>query len=246
MKIKLFVIAAIIIVSLGCVMFKANNGPKYSKVELTFLMPYMVTPTLIDTMPEIRRVLYAGDYLLYEISSRQIGFDSVLMYDTLLYTYYVHKKNEQYGYTFSSLADTAKGKKINVDSVITSAGLKPYPLSPGYNIGSYTRSIKKDDGDMVYVYYAGGDSSRIDSVYYYLNKKYTGLKYVFSAHFDSFFNSKLYKMELLSIPYTGENAAYVNRFRMLRFEMTPIPITNEKELDAFFERYKKMEAALKP
>jgi hypothetical protein len=245
MKINLFAVAAVFIASLGCMVYKTRQQPKYSKVELSYVMPYMVNPTFVDTMPVMRRVLYAGDYQLYEISSRQVGFDSVLLYDSLLFTYYVHKKNEQYGYTFTSLADTATGKRIDVDSVITSAGLKPFPLKPGYNMGSFTRSIKKEPGKAVYVYYVGGDSSRIDSAYYYLDTAYRNIKYSLTPSFDSFFNSKMYKLELLAIPYAGENAAYINRFRKLTFEMKPLPVNNQKELDAFFERYKKIEAAAK-
>jgi hypothetical protein len=210
------------------------------------MMPHIASPTIVDTMAYVDRVVYAGDYRLYEISSRQIGVDSVLLYDSLLFTYYVHRKDEQFGYIFNSLADTASAKKINVDSVIINAGMKPLVIPPQFKIDGYARSIKKGDSEMVYAYYVGGDSSKIDTAYFYYNTAYIGVKHSLSPTLDSSFKSKLYKIEYLAQEYSGENAAYINQFRKVIFKMKPVPVTNEKELDAFFERYKKIEAALKP
>jgi hypothetical protein len=66
-----------------------------------------------------------------------------------------------------------------------------------------------------------------------------GLPYSFSPRLDRENNAKLYKLELISKPDTGQYAAYLNQrgFRRFVLEVDEQPVKNEKQLDTFFARF---------
>ncbi len=246
MKIQLAIFYLTIIGYVSCITSKSVKAPAYSKVQLTFIMPYAISPALVDTTPVVVGVIYAGDYIMYEFQRREIGsVNDRLLYDTAKLEYFVFSKNRNYGYLYQSLNDV-KALKLESDSILKKRGLKAFNLKQNFNSNSYVRYLQSGKNEVMYVYDTKEQDGNIDSAYLYFNKDYKSIKYSISPKLDSLFDSKFYKMEFLAKKYTGEASDYINRFRIISLKMEPVPVTNGKELDMFFEQFQKMETASKP
>jgi hypothetical protein len=246
MKIQLVILYIVIIGCISCITSKSKKASAYSKVQLTFIMPYAISPVLVDTTPVIVGIVYVGDYVMYELQRRKINsLNEKPLHDTIKIEYFVFNKKQHFGYLYQSLNDD-NAVKLSADSILNKRGLRAFSLKPGFNSNSYVRYLQRSKNEVMYVYDTKEPDGNIDSAYLYFNKEYKSIQYSISAKLDSSFDSKFFRMEFLAKKSTGENADYINQFRMISLTMKPVPVTNEKELDAFFERYKKMEAALKP
>lgn len=215
----------------------------YSKTNITYLLPVRVKPDLVD-MANIRfNVIYADDYRLYEFKSRKTMGEAVddtirLVKDTIINEYFVYKLGDTYGFHLMQLTDSFLNKQ-QVDTFLTARALYKIKVDAIKAHANLTRTFY-NNGDMVQVYNPEKNNG-IDSIYFYYNEGKRDIAFLLSQKLDSQYQSKLYKMMVLTPKDTTAYADYVNKYRWISIELTSQPIDNKTELDAFFARLRKHE-----
>jgi hypothetical protein len=186
-------------------------------------------------------IIYNGDYIIYELPTHyQKEVDDSIVFDGIIMDYFIYKKGQAYGQLFKTLQATT-GKKLPVDSVYkTKIDCEDFNLHRKFsNVPQRLEYDTQHQLQLVRLYPKG--AKMLDSLHLYFSKRYASLGHSLARKTDAQYGSTLYKIHLFmerehdTIP----GSAYVNQFKLVSCEMIPLAVTNEAELDAFVERYKK-------
>jgi hypothetical protein len=241
MKLILSILA---ITAISCSLFvgRAEKQPKgYSKVHVTYLLPIRVRPDFIDMAKLQFSIIYADGYRLYEFKSRKTMGEAIddtvrLVKDTIINEYFVYKLGDTHGFHFMQLTDSFMNRQ-RVDTFLTARALYKIRVDAIRAHASLARTFYSND-DMVQVYNPEKNDG-IDSVYFYYNKSKRDIAFSLSKKLDSQYQSKLYKMMVLTPKDTTAYADYANKYRWISIELSNQTIDNKAELDTFFARFKK-------
>jgi hypothetical protein len=243
MKPRSFVL--LLVISLLCVGFLLGGSkPKqrYHKNLFTYILPIRekVDAMSIDTLQF--RVIYAGEYRIYELPTRVIkgeviGDEGKILLDTNIFKPFVYKLGSPWGYMLEDYADTFN-VKLKVDSVLAESTMSTLSMDSVLSYANYCGQSKMANQDLVKVY--SMRHSFYDSAYFYFNKGKLPIKHALSERLDKENKAKLYKLELISRKDTSQYAAYLNqrKFRKISFELSNELVDNEKQLDSFLVRFK--------
>jgi hypothetical protein len=234
---KIITFFCVIILIAGCFAAGSQKSIKFHKVNVLYKLPFVFGDSA-EIIIDSTCILYAGDYMLYELPYRKREeVDNVLVLDTMLYNYFVHKKGAEYGFLLQTLNDSS-GKKLSADSMLKNRVKKNFDIPYLFKVENKAKSYSRENDSLLYKVLVL-DDLYFDSAYLYFNKKLQLQPYSLSEAVDSLYDSKLYKIEILLKKYTSANAAYLNNFRHLSLEFSVLPVTNEAKLAQFFERIKK-------
>jgi len=239
-----FILFILIITAISCSLFvgKAKYQPKeYSKVHVTYLLPIRAKPDFIDMAKVQFNIIYVDGYRLYEFKSRKTIGEAVddtirLVKDTIINEYFVYKLGDTHGFHLMHLTDSFLNKQ-RVDTFLTERALYKIKVDAIRAHASLARTYYSN-GDMVQVYNPEKNDG-IDSIYFYYNNSKRDIKFSLSQKLDSQYQSKLYKMMVLTPKDTTAYADYANKYRWISIELSSQSIDNKAALDSFFNRLKK-------
>jgi hypothetical protein len=221
----------------GCFAAGSQKHIKFHKVNVLYKLPVVFNDSA-EMIIDSTCILYAGDYMLYELPYRKTEeIDNVLILDTMLNNFFVHKKGAEYGLLLQTINDST-GKRLPVDSMLKNRVKKNFDILYLFAIEDKEKSYK-NRSDSILLNVMALNDQYFDSAYLYFNTKLQSQPYSLSEKVDSIYNSKLYKVDILMKKNTSVNAKYLNNFRHLSLEFSVLPVTNEAELDRFFDRIKK-------
>jgi hypothetical protein len=239
-----YILSILSITAIGCSLFVGNSKKQalgYSKVGVTYLLPTRVKPDLVDVAKVQFSIIYADDYRLYEFKSRKTMGEAIddtvrLVKDTVINEYFVYKLGNTHGFHLMQLTDSFLNRQ-RVDSFLTARALYTIRVDAIKTHASLVRTFYSND-DMVEVYNPEKNNG-IDSVYFYYNKSKRDIAFSLSQKLDSQYQSKLYKMMVLTPRDTTAYADYANKYRWISIELGSQPIDNKVKLDSFLTRFKK-------
>lgn len=222
-----------------CSCFAAGGKRKtdYHKVNVLYKLPVVVDDSA-EMIIDSTCIVYAGDWMLYELPYRKTEeVDNVLVLDTMLHNYFVHKKGAVHGLLLQALSDSS-GTTLPVDSMLEKRVKKAFDIPWLFAKKNEAKSyIRQNGSELVQV--LALDDEYFDSASLYFNKELMQQPYSLSGLADSLYQSRLYKADILLKQYKSANSAYLNNFRHLSLEFSVLPVTNAAALDRFFERIKK-------
>ncbi len=155
--------------------------------------------------------------------------------------YFIYRDKNHYGFYFTSLNDSAHGKKMSVDSIYC----LHYPKMSSCNIQEMgyelSEQITSKDSALLQKYVAANrlGEGYPDSVYYYFSKSLGDIPYSLSPKRDSIQKMKLVKVELLYKELLLTKLKKIIPKREASVEVRSLPIKNPKEIIALFEKFKK-------
>jgi hypothetical protein len=246
MMVKQLITFAFICCGLSACYMANQSKPRYTKLSIVHKLPMVFVQPDSSLKGEIINdsvcITYAGDFIIYDlIYHYQEEVDDSLVFDGIKSHYFIFKKGQSHGHFFKTLTDDAQ-KRLSVDS------LKQIEIDVNFELpqqyGNVPRSIvynKMHEVATVKLYPPPG--KQVDSLYLGFSKQYANLGHSLCPQTDAQYGSTLYKISMFLEKDTTIDAAYMNKFKLVTTEMVPLKVDNEKELDAFVERYKKLLAA---
>lgn len=225
---------------LGCTFFSSNppNKPKYQKIcfrmNIPSTMPY--SNGIVIDRPIRQNIIEGKGFILYEIDHYETFEDNgVLVKDTAYYDMFAYKEHDSIGYFVKSLADTSF-KRVRVDSVVSVRTFNIIDAAKVINNLALSEPIFKDRFTMVRQFSV--KSEDYDSVYYYYDKRLVHIRYSLSPTFDSIYQSKLCKMEMIVKKEKRPKDITGKDYNMHTLSLYSEPVENEAALDSFFTRLK--------
>jgi hypothetical protein len=234
----------------GCYAYSPTK-PHYTKLAIVDKLPFVYEydngelKGWIDT--DSICVTYAGDYVIYDLPYhyQKEVYDSIV-FDGIKVNYFIYKKGQTHGSLYKTLQDT-KGKRLPVDSIYkTEIDHESSELFRRF--GHVPRKlVYNDKQELTLVKLYPKNEKMLDSVYLNFSKQYARLGHSLCRKTDAQYGSTLYKISMFMEMEkdTVPDAAYLNKFKLVTYEMIPLEVTNEKELTDFIERYKKQMAGKK-
>jgi hypothetical protein len=230
-----FIIFLIFLIS--CSSKYSNRQEQIKRIKISAIMPVEIINGygIKDTLAIFAS--YFNKYRIYELHYHNtMEVDNKLIYDSSKYDYFINNSDKDFGYFLKNISDSFI-KKINSDSILCKRAFcggkgqstsEPDTLNPILIVTKQKKSIYKLlPGSGVY-----------DSLYFYYDDTLTDIDFSWSKHYDSMYNSKLYKIEMFIHPnFTDEKNPNLKDYYISSFEIKSEPVKNEEELKKLFDRF---------
>lgn len=234
---KLFLVIVVILA------YSCAYNQNILRIRVSLITPIKIVEGagIIDTIPVY--INYLKGYTVYELSVRETLEDEYnLIYDSLKFEYYVFNNKKSYGYLLKNLSDTF-GSPIKRDSILPRRGFDEGRGDANIDTQPGVISVKKvKDSVGILINRYIFDSEKYDSVYICFDKKLVDVPFSFSKIQDAKYQSKMYAgYVFLKHEKNYDLNSKLNGFFINRFEMTRVPVENERELLKLIARLKKKE-----
>jgi hypothetical protein len=237
------ILAVVAFTAVGCMFFAPRQQrPKYRKIWFTVLVPGPLPYNngLVDDRHLYDKIIDGGDCMLREIDRVKFYLEeNVFIRDTVYCDLFAYQKNKPYGYMLSALSDTF-GRPLRVDSMLKARTTILGDVSAELINTALASAEQLDENRMVKRYAV--QHKGYDSAYYYYDKRLMDIPYSFSPIYDSMYQSKLYKIELLVKKAQRARDITGKDFKWNILEMGTAPVESEQALDSFFTRLRKYAA----
>jgi hypothetical protein len=176
--------------------------------------------------------------------------DNKLVHVDTAYRYLIYKEKNKFGYQFDS-TNFKNPEKINIDTFRTTGLWRVYPLYQN-NIDSLIETKPVTDKNILlkkYVCRHKLNDTFTDTMYYYFDKRMTGISFSLSPEMDSLTHSKLFKVLYIfnKVPkgkkYFGKSHGFDVPKREWTFEISRIP-PESPTLTKFIEQFISKEKTL--
>ena len=153
--------------------------------------------------------------------------------------YFVYDKNNRYGLLYDSLTVT-KARKLPVDSLLKKRLTTNAAMFYNSN-DSLVATIRRSEEilEEKYIPIVKYDETYPDSIYLYYNKQLVDVTFSFSEELDGLKKTKLCKARFIYNPRRAARENIVLPRRELLFQVKKTPVTDQIEITALFERFKK-------
>jgi hypothetical protein len=228
---------------ISCSVHNRANSNDFSRLKIGFKMPlkFIQEKPIGDT--DFFFVSYFKNYTLYEISTRtELQINNKVVYtDSLVYHYFIQKRNSNYGFVLKNLEDSFSNK-VDADSFLLHQAMKggrghsiELPLSEFIKF----KKVREENGSEIYLQILEPNEN-YDSLEMVCKKSLKNIPFSWSSLIDSATNSKLCNFNLyLKVP---RDKLPFKEFFVNRFELETAPVDNEKELRELFQRFEKKTA----
>jgi hypothetical protein len=222
----------------GFMLFLGCGSHSITKVSFTYKMPVRLSEDFVEPFESVFYKTKYKDAMIYELPYKETyQLNGELILDTMKHNYFIFNPNDSFGYKLLSVTDSF-GSKRNVDSTLTSTAFKTLDIDKIYSIVKSSQTERVNDS--IFIKRGKLEKVQFDSVYFYFNDHLKGLDYTLSRELDSSYHSKLYKVELLSNKDTSQYAEYLNRFRIISYEINKSKVENRADLEFLYKRFKKL------
>jgi hypothetical protein len=193
---------------------------------------------------------YTKMYFKGTLDKNQNEIGSKLVRVDTAYRYLIYKEKNKFGYQFDSV-DFKKPEKLNIDTFRTNNLWKGFSFYQK-NIDSLVESKPGTDENIMVKKYVCNhklDDTFTDTMYFYFDKRMTGISFSLSPEMDSLTHSKLFKVLYIfnKVPkgkkYFGKSHGFDVPKREWTFEISRIP-PESPTLTKFIEQFISKEKTL--
>lgn len=222
--------------------------PILKAIEITSSMPvtyakdgtrfYYITDTMFKISYEAFTVLKLTPVVQFETGKNIKGSEP----------YFIYENGATYGYYFKTINDTSQGKKMLVDSFLTTyLRTSDADITPPDSIWALHETIKNpQDGSLLEKYNVVGKYAELkpenewvfDSIYYYYSKKLNNIDYTFSKALDSARGMKLYKIRGIYNSKFSPTVKLTLPKREIQRAFREVTLEDPGSVLAFIERFK--------
>lgn len=153
----------------------------------------------------------------------------------LIFSYFLHKKNEISGFKYDSINATSYSQKLSVDSVLIKHAFKDQRLDC---LDNKKKIATVKEGDYIKETYVPvvKNITSADTTYLYFSKNLKDLKYSFSSILDQARDSKLFRIEHVRNPEKSKQGEILIPGTKYLFELKRMNIDNRKLLKGLIKR----------
>jgi hypothetical protein len=221
----------------SCGINKKQSKKDIIKIMVTTTIPEKISGDHVEINTLDFYISYCDQYILYELPyHKTYAINNRMVYDSIKYDFFIYNANDNFGYCLKSINDSFK-IKINSDSI-----LKERAYGGNLDIDNIFKEIKikslskLDSTDTTVTFRYVFNHKPYDSAYFFYNGNLKDVRFSLSKSLDSFYNSKLYKVQLF---IKNDNAsAFPNQsnFYVNSFEIKKLRIKKNTEIRGLFER----------
>jgi|694.fasta_scaffold04542_27 hypothetical protein len=217
-----------------CIILLLLSCKNYKGIQENIILsnPIFYSDSLAEYSKYMLKINYYKGYLFYEIpkvNTKSLNGDFISS-DTSYYLVFM-KANAVNGFVMDSLS----GDVIDLQNISSYLKSRIVQVSNDtilkYLGDGYKKELKGANCEYHFAYLYPG----FDSISFRIEKD-SKIEYSFSKELDKKFEGKITNLSFLSTQQKGDNASYLNKFRVISFEITQGEIQNQRQKIEVFEK----------